>query len=146
MLQNDWQTRELCNHRVMAQVTTSSNLLPMRKCLGNCQHFENRKALVDVNRIDLKHIKWNTTKLKRTKRLFTNAILHRAFVSCVFNNSFKKRQYYTYYGDTVAETQNCTRQRERNELTVLEKNYLNQRQHQLMEQLNVVCIQPYIVF
>ena len=118
----------------------------MRKSLGNCYHFENRKALVDVNRIDLKHIKRNTTKLKSTKRLFTNAILHRAFVSCVFNNSFNKRQYYTRYGDTVAETQNCTGQRERNELKVEEKNYFNQRQHRLMEQLNVLCIQPYIVF
>ena len=108
--------------------------------LGNCQHFENRRALVDVNRIDLEHIKRNTTKLKRTKRLFTSAILHRAFVSYVFNNSFKKRQYYTHYGDTVAETQICTGQRERNELKVLENNPFNQRQQQLMEQLNVVCI------
>jgi len=44
----------------------------------------------------------------------------------VFNNSFKNRQYYTHYGDTVAETQNCTGQRERSELKVLEKNYFNQ--------------------
>ena len=33
------------------------NLLPMKKSLGNCYHFENRKALVDANRIDLKRIK-----------------------------------------------------------------------------------------
>ena len=62
MLQNDWQTRELCNHRVMVQgynivQPLTHNLLPMKKSLGNCQHFENRRALVDVNRIDVKHIK-----------------------------------------------------------------------------------------
>ena len=114
--------------------------------MGIASTLKTGRPLLDANRIDLKHVKRNTTKVKSTKGLFTNAILHRAFVSCVFNNSVKKRQHYTHYGDTVAETQNCTGQRERNELKVLENNYFNQRQHQLMEQLNVVCIQPYIVF
>ena len=108
--------------------------------MGIASTLKTGRPLLDANRIDLKHVKRNTTKVKSTKGLFTNAILHRAFVSCVFNNSFKKRQYYTRYGDTVAETQNCTGQREGNKIKVLEKNCFYQRQHQLMEQLNVVCI------